>query len=209
MFSKMIEKQYRKPSGLLGRFIGGKMAQQHSAENLWTVSLLNIKLSDHVLEIGFGPGVAIEAAARLASAGLVAGIDASGTMVDVAKKRNREAVRAGRVDVRQGDAAVLPFGAEMFDKVFSIHSVYFWRDAAAVLREVHQVLKPGGLIALTVMPKEKWPTASQGGMVRGDYFCQPYSDAELSQMLVEAGFANPRTAADDAYDSNFTVMANK
>jgi SAM-dependent methyltransferase len=209
MFSKMIDRQYGRPSGLVGRYIGGKMAQQHVPENLWTVQMLGIQPGDSVLEIGFGPGVAVEAAARLAHEGLVAGIDASGTMVDVARKRNREAVKAGRVDLRQGDAAKLPFGAEAFDKVFSIHSIYFWRDAAAVLREVHRVLKPGGLVALTVLPKEKWPKPSQGGIVRGDYFCQPYSGVELSRMLAEAGFSSPRTAADDTHDSNFTVMANK
>jgi len=36
------------------------MARQHRPENAWTVSLLDAQPADCILEVGFGPGIAIE-----------------------------------------------------------------------------------------------------------------------------------------------------
>src|SRR6476660_5168526 len=125
MWQKYIDGQYRQPTGLVGRWIGGKMARQHQPENRWTVNLLDVHPADHILEIGFGPGIAVEAVANRTANGLVAGIDFSQTMVIAARKRNAANVHAGKVDLRYGDAANLPFAENSFDKAYSIHSIYF------------------------------------------------------------------------------------
>ncbi|HYP40479.1 MAG TPA: hypothetical protein VEX13_08960 [Chloroflexia bacterium] len=57
---KDLDSQYRKPSGALGRKIGREMARDHFPENLWTIAQLNPQPSDHILEIGFGSGIATE-----------------------------------------------------------------------------------------------------------------------------------------------------
>ena len=62
LIGRLFAGQLRRPQGLLGRFIGGKMARQNKESNDWTVSLLNIQPNDHVLEVGFGPGLAIKSA---------------------------------------------------------------------------------------------------------------------------------------------------
>src|SRR5664279_6062799 len=93
MWQKYIDGQYRQPSGLVGRWIGSQMARQHRPENLWTVNLLDVQPTDHVLEIGFGPGIAVEEVARRASGGRVAGVDFSRAMVAAARKRNAAAAR--------------------------------------------------------------------------------------------------------------------
>jgi protein-L-isoaspartate O-methyltransferase len=59
MFARYIAGQYRRPTGLIGRWIGQKMVEQHRAENLWTVALLDVQPADRILEIGFGGGFAI------------------------------------------------------------------------------------------------------------------------------------------------------
>src|SRR5688572_25002621 len=100
MLQRIIDSQYRRPSGLLGRWIGRRMAQQHVPENMWTVSLLEAQPHDRILEIGFGPGLAVEELAPKVTEGLIAGIDFSRVMVAAANTRNAEAVRAGRVKLR-------------------------------------------------------------------------------------------------------------
>src|SRR5262245_59199902 len=108
MFQKIIDSQYRRPSGLLGRWIGRKMMEQHLPENIWTVEILNPQPEDKILEIGFGPGIAVEQVAYRVTKGLVAGIDFSQTMVSVAKQRNAAAVRSGLVDLRHADVLQIP-----------------------------------------------------------------------------------------------------
>jgi SAM-dependent methyltransferase len=99
MIGRFIASQFRKPSGMLGRLIGNGMARGNEPEARWTIDLLNIQPDSRVLEIGFGPGVAIEYAAQQAVQGHVSGIDYSETMVQVARKRNASAIRNGLVDL--------------------------------------------------------------------------------------------------------------
>jgi SAM-dependent methyltransferase len=60
--------------------------------NQWAVALLEVQPQDHILEIGFGPGLAIRELARRATDGFVLGIDYSAVMVRQAAARNRAAV---------------------------------------------------------------------------------------------------------------------
>ncbi len=209
MWQKYIDSQYRQPTGLVGRWVGNKMAQQHGAENAWTVELLDLQPSDRVIEIGFGPGIGIEAAASLATRGLVAGVDLSRAMVAAARRRNIEAVRAGKVDLRHADAAHIPYPDESFNKAFSIHSIYFWREPVLALIEIYRVLKPNGLLALTVLPKEKWSPDETGALGAPD--CRPYSGDELLIMLSDAGFTGACIEVDPTpgVPANFSVMGRK
>jgi ubiquinone/menaquinone biosynthesis C-methylase UbiE len=148
--------QFGNPSGLFGRFIGNGMARRNVYDATWTISLLDIQPASRVLEIGFGPGVSTQIASEKADRGFVAGIDHSGTMVQAARKRNADAIKAVRVELRQCDVSSLPYPDETFDIAFSLHSIYFWHDPVSCLRELRRVLKPGGLLAITIQPKDKW-----------------------------------------------------
>ena len=80
----LIDRQYRQPTGIIGQFVGRRMARQHQPENAWTVSLLDIQPTDRVLEVGFGPGIAVELLAAQASQGFIAGVDFSPAMISLA-----------------------------------------------------------------------------------------------------------------------------
>jgi ubiquinone/menaquinone biosynthesis C-methylase UbiE len=58
--------------------------------------------SDRVLEIGFGPGIAVRELARRATHGKVLGIDRSAVMRAQAARRYTAAIRAGRVSLDVG-----------------------------------------------------------------------------------------------------------
>jgi ubiquinone/menaquinone biosynthesis C-methylase UbiE len=211
MWQRMIDDQYRRPSGLLGRWIGRKMARQHLPENDWTVSLLEARPTDRIIEIGFGPGLAVERLTKTVTKGLVAGIDFSQTMVSTARARNTTAIRERRVNLRYGDAARLPYDAATFDKAYSIHSIYFWPQPDRVLAEIYRVLKPQGILVLTILPKSKWGPDDPAKPL-GTPDCKPYSGEELTLMLLKAGFSSTRIIIDTkegASPSNYSVIATK
>ncbi len=87
--------QFHRPRGAAGWLAGREMALRPSnrQRNRWAVALLDVGPTDRVLEIGFGPGIAIREAARRATRGRVAGIDHSPEMVRQATRRNAAAVR--------------------------------------------------------------------------------------------------------------------
>jgi ubiquinone/menaquinone biosynthesis C-methylase UbiE len=85
------------------------MARKNRTCAAWVTDLLDVQPSDRVLEVGFGPGVGIQLLTSSASAGYVAGVDPSKEMVAQATTRNKKAIESGRVDLRHGPVASLPF----------------------------------------------------------------------------------------------------
>jgi hypothetical protein len=69
MIARLFAGKFRRPTGFLGRLVGNVMARGNAHEAGWTVSLLNIQPDQHILEIGFGPSVAIQSASQKAARG--------------------------------------------------------------------------------------------------------------------------------------------
>lgn len=160
MRSAIVE-QFGRPSGPLGLVVGliMRLRPSNRLRNQRTVELLDIRPDDRVLEVGFGPGLAVERAAELASAGTVVGVDHSEAMLRLASRRNAEAIRAGRVELLLGSASALPRFDGPFDKVLAVNVFMFWKDPVAVLTGLSQVMKPGGVIAITLQPRNRGATA--------------------------------------------------
>ncbi len=150
-----IVRQFRRPTGLAGRLVGWVMATRPSnrMRSCLTIDLLQIRPEDWVLEIGYGPGLAIQWAAERSVRGKVVGVDHSEVMLRQAQRRNRRAIRAGLVELHAAALDDLPEFHGRFDKVLAVNVYMFWPDAAAALRKLIQVMKPGGTIALTFQPR--------------------------------------------------------
>ncbi|HTI13582.1 MAG TPA: class I SAM-dependent methyltransferase [Dictyobacter sp.] len=178
-----MSKQYFRPSGLIGRRIGELMIQQHAPETCWTVELIAARPTDHILELSCGAGRGLELIAASVTEGLVVGLDFSRTMVASSRRRNAQAVRAGRVRVVYGKIEQLPFAEQSFDKVFGIHSLYFWTGPSSILRSILQVLKAGGTLTLTILPRELWPGEDSEQ-------CRIYAGEQVVEMMLAAGFSS-------------------
>ncbi len=191
MLARFFMRQFRQPAGFFGRLIGNAMARNNEYEAHWTVSLLDLQPDSRVLEVGFGPGVALQYASEKAPAGFVAGIDSSATMVQAARQRNAAALKAGRMDVQLGDVSALPFDGPAFDRAFAIHCIYFWAKPADCLKELRRVLKPDGLLAITILPKDKRPA---NRLPPPDLFTL-YNSHEVAALLSGTGFREVRVEA--------------
>jgi SAM-dependent methyltransferase/peptidoglycan/xylan/chitin deacetylase (PgdA/CDA1 family) len=192
----ILRAQFGKPSGFLGEIAGRIMARTKSntERTRWTLSLLDLRPEDRVLEIGFGPGLAIEIASGMAPNGLVAGVDHSEVMVRHATKRNARAVRDGKVDLRLGSAGQLPAFEQPFDKIFSINSIHFWEDPIGSLRRMRQMLRPGGVLAITMQPRSRNAT-SDASRVIGEELVAKLERAGFSQCRLELRRIDPTVVA--------------
>ena len=150
-----VRGQFARPSGLGGRAAGALMAHRSSnrKRNAWAVSLLDVRPDDRVLEIGFGPGLAIGELGRIAHEGYVCGIDHSELMLRQASRRNADGIRRGVVDLRLGSVDVLPVFDTPFDKILAVNAVLFWNETGARLEALRRLLRPGGLIAVAHQPR--------------------------------------------------------
>jgi len=152
---RILRAQFGRPTGWVGTLVGRIMVRTPS--NLdrihWTLSLLDVKPTDRILEIGFGPGMAVELLTRRVPGGFIAGIDHSDVMVRQASRRNAAAIRDGRVVLQVGSASNPPVFPEAFDTIFTINSIHFWNEPQACLAGLRRVLRPGGRIAVTLQPR--------------------------------------------------------
>ena len=180
-----IRSQFVRPCNLAGWLVGWEMALRSSnrKRNVWAVELLGVRPTDRVLEIGFGPGIAIRELSRRATHGLVCGVDHSEVMLRQARRRNRDAVRAGRVDLRCASAEHLPEFEEPFDKVLAVNNMGMWPKPVERLKELRNLMRAGGRIAIVSQPRCPGATA-QTTVAAG---------RESAAHLAEAGFTRIRS----------------
>jgi ubiquinone/menaquinone biosynthesis C-methylase UbiE len=149
--------------------------------------------SEHVLDIGSGPGLlAYDIAAAVGRTGRVCGIDASGAMIAMSSKRC-----AGQpwVEFRTADAAQLPFPDQSFDAAVSTQVYEYVPDVPAALRELNRVLRPGGraVIMDTDYGSLVINTEDQTRMARvlsawDEHFAHGNLPRTLTRQLRDAGF---------------------
>jgi SAM-dependent methyltransferase len=158
--------QFHQPTGAVGHVAGWIMGRRSSnvARNRWAVQLL-------------------DALAARASRGLVVGVDHSQVMIRQARRRNRVAIRAGRVRLIHAPVESLSVSGEPFDAALAVNTVGMWPDPSARLRELARLLQPGGLIALVSQPRCPGATAATSAAAA----------SELAGLLTDAGFEHLRT----------------
>lgn len=179
--------QFMRPSGWRGQFVGHLMAAKNAAMNRLAAELLNVEPDDHILEIGFGSGAAIAKAAAHLTSGLIHGVDVSDVMLRQARRRNRQFIKDGRVEIKPVSVLQLPYPDSLFDKVFAVNNFHIWSDQQEALREIRRVLKVGGILLLPL--RHKHPTLR--------WFVPPgFTEHEIDQvlrLLDLVGFRNIRT----------------
>jgi ubiquinone/menaquinone biosynthesis C-methylase UbiE len=100
------------------------------------------------LDAGCGTGDFLpDLAAR---GGDVYALDFASEMIDKARERMEQAAPGSPIQFYVGDVTSLPFESNFFDAIIGVGLVEYLADLDAGLREMHRVLKPGGIFIVTV-----------------------------------------------------------
>lgn len=187
-----------KPEGTMGKVVVAMMNRGHAGIAAWGFSHLDLQGNEQVLDCGCGGGANIAVFLRMVDEGHVTGLDYSTVSVAKAREVNRAAIEAGRCAIVQGNVLELPFENERFEVVTAFETIYFWKDLAHCFKEIHRVLKAGGVFMITnetsgkTGAHEKWVKIVDGMSV--------YKGEELEALLTGAGFARVEIDEDLAHD---------
>src|SRR5216110_3848892 len=102
------------------------MASKPSERFVWAVDTLALDAADRLLEVGCGHGVAVSLVCERLTTGTITAIDRSPKMIEMATRRNREHVDAGRALFEAVALEEADFGDRRFDKVFAFNVAPFW-----------------------------------------------------------------------------------
>jgi ubiquinone/menaquinone biosynthesis C-methylase UbiE len=107
---------------------------------------LHLEAGQKVLDVGCGIGGATFSLAEVTGpSGLVAGVDVSSALIEVANKRI--GTRAG-IEFRVGDASQIPYPNGFFDAARSERVFLYLPDRLQALREMKRVVRTGGRVCI-------------------------------------------------------------
>jgi SAM-dependent methyltransferase len=160
---------------------------------------VNAGIRDRVLDIGCGAGQTTLEAARVAVEGSVVGVDVSGEMLEVARRRSAE-MGLRNVEFDLGDAQVQAFPAACFDLCISRFGVMFFADPVAAFTNIGRAMRPGARLVVMVWQgreRNEWATAIQRALAPGTVAPAstdgPFSlsdPAVATRILTTAGFGS-------------------
>jgi SAM-dependent methyltransferase len=143
------------------------------------VASLGVGPEDRVLEVGCGHGVAVTLVCERLTTGTLVAVDRSGTMVDMARRRNSMHVDAGRAVIRRLTIEDgLPAEDGPFDLAFAVNVAEFRRRPERALAAVAPRMAPRGRLVFI----SQWPRAEPPGATHA-------SNAALVAELGAWGFA--------------------
>lgn len=138
-----------------------------------------------ILDVGCGQGLLLKKISQRAAPGSqLYGLDISPKLVEIARSNNPTAT------VEVGDAESMPYPDSTFDVATMTEALEHMLDYDAALREVHRVLKPGGVFIVSV-PNRDWLRYDFYDKIR-NHSMQPVDDhyfrfAEVTDYLERNG----------------------
>lgn len=120
----------------------------------------------HILDVATGTGDLAIAAMRLHPE-KITGIDISNEMLAIGRRKVEKLGLAGRIEMLSGDSLSMDFSDGTFDVAMSAFGVRNFEDTVAGLREMHRVLRPGGMVMVLEFSKPSWFPMKQ---IYGFYF---------------------------------------
>ncbi len=188
MFKRLINKNFRRPKGLVGRYII-RFLKKNQIEYDEMEPLLGLQAGETVLEIGYGLGRGIYNYAGKHDCSFV-GIDFSRLMYVKARKLNHEYIKLGKVQLMHAAFEKVSFDDDTFHCVYLINVSYFWEEISSRLTKIISILKPGGKLIIFMADAEVFKNVKQLE-IEGIFYSHTKED--VIKEMKEIGFTSMNT----------------
>jgi len=204
MFKRLIAINFRKPSGLVGRYII-RFLKKNQIEYDEMDSLLKLNNNDIVLEIGYGLGKGIYDYSRKYDC-TFHGIDFSRLMYSKARKLNHENIKHGKVVLQCADFDNYRYKNDTFHCIFFLNVIYFWNEIQSRLKKIFTILKQNGKVIIFMADAECFKDTKQPGSETIFYL---YKIDDVVKEMEKAGFKSIETIEHTKEKNCFYIIGLK
>jgi ubiquinone/menaquinone biosynthesis C-methylase UbiE len=209
---KILAQNLANPQGEKGIEIGEMMNDTNIGMTLESIHALLIEDNESILEIGHGNAGHVENILNKAQHIKYTGIDISETMHNEARKLNEPFKDKAGFVLYEGEK--LPFEDKVFDKIFTVNTVYFWKNPVEYLNEIYRVLKNTGTFVLTFGQRdfmEKLPFTPFGfTLYNTDEMEETVSQSHFKRMKISERQEQVKSkTGDETITRNYTILTIK
>lgn len=151
---KKLAAQFAKPNAEKGIELAAMMSKTNIEMTRHSLHKLTLTGSEHILELGHGNAAHLNELLTQYPSLHYTGLETSKTMYEEASRLNEMWIDQGRANFLHYDGKHLPLKAKTFDKIFSVNTIYFWKDRFTFLSKLKNLLSNNGQIALTFANKK-------------------------------------------------------
>lgn len=180
---KEIANQLRQPSGKKGEEMALMMQATNANMTRHGLTHLHIADRDTILELGHGNADHIAPILNSYAGTSYYGLEISDLMQQAALASNTQLVAQGRAQFDLYEGKNIPFPSDMFHKILTVNTIYFWEEPVVLMRELYRVLKPDGLLAITFGLKQFMSTLPFTA-----FGFQLYEAIDIEKLALQAGF---------------------
>jgi ubiquinone/menaquinone biosynthesis C-methylase UbiE len=181
-FIKYAGNCFANPNGIGGKIATKLMNIMNQKQYKTLLKKIELKPNNIILDIGFGNGYMINVLFRQNIPIIIYGIDISGDMLNSAVSRNKQKIDNGSLKLFVESIGKTSFEKDLFDKIYTINTVYFWNDLEKCFSEIKRILKPNGIFFNLIYTKDKLDET-----IFSKYGFNKYSVKEMEDMTKENG----------------------
>ncbi|OXA69983.1 SAM-dependent methyltransferase [Flavobacterium aquidurense] len=144
-----IASQLKHPTGEKGIEMGNMMNETNINMTRHSIQNLHIESGNTILELGHGNAGHVAFIFDQAENIKYYGLEMSELMFQEARQINRNFVSQKQAFFSIYDGTEIPFEDNLFNKVFTVNTIYFWQEPEKLLSEIYRVLQPKGILCIT------------------------------------------------------------
>jgi len=171
------------PNGVNGVSIANMMHESNIGMTKKTITSLNITEGDSILELGHGSCKHLPEILSKAENITYYGLEISDLMQKQAIENNATDIASNSASFQLYDGNKIPYSGNTFHNIFTVNTIYFWKNPEAFIKEIYRVLKPEGYLAIGFADKnfmESLPFTAYGFDL--------YSKERIYALAQSAGF---------------------